>query len=164
MADNKDHTTVTRVDTGPDQVSYRTTVPRPVGELFALVADPYRHHEIDGSGTVNGTTSGPHQLHDGAKFSVKMKQFGVPYKITSRVTQYVPDRLIEWRHPMGHRWRWAFEPVVDSPAGTAATVVTETFDFSGLGPRAALLKLTGYDKQNAKGIETTLAHLHTTTS
>ncbi len=154
-------TSVTRVDTGPDQVSYRTTVDRPAAELFALLADPYQHHVIDGSGTVNAATSGPHLLGDGAKFSVKMKQFGVPYKITSRVTQFVPGRLIEWRHPIGHRWRWSFEPVGDDPTDPQQTVVTETFDFSGLGPRTTLLKLTGYDKKNGDGIQKTLTRLHT---
>ena len=85
-----------------------------------------------------------------------MKQYGIPYKITSRVTRFEPDRLIEWRHPMGHRWRWSFEPVGDG----SSTVVTETFDFSGLGLRAKNLKLFGYDRKNGQGIEKTLAHLH----
>lgn len=152
-----DSSSVTAVDTGPDQVTRRTTVARPAAELFALLADPYQHHVIDGSGTVNDTTAGPERLSDGAKFSVKMKQFGVPYKITSRVTKFEPDRLIEWRHPMGHRWRWSFEPVGDGQS----TVVTETFDFSGLGLRSKSLKVFGYDKKNGQGIENTLAHLHT---
>jgi uncharacterized protein YndB with AHSA1/START domain len=156
-----DDTSVTKVDTGPDQVSYRTTVDRPAAELFGLLADPYQHHVIDGSGTVNDTTAGPQRLSEGAKFSVKMKQFGMPYKITSRVTQFEPDRLIEWRHPMGHRWRWSFEPVGDDPGNHPQTVVTETFDFSGLGPRAAMLKLTRFDQKNGEGIRNTLTNLHT---
>ncbi len=154
-----DSSSVTTDDTGPDQVTRRTTVSRPAAELFALLANPYQHHVIDGSGTVNDTTSGPELLSDGAKFSVKMKQYGIPYRITSRVTRFEPDRLIEWRHPMGHRWRWSFEPVGDG----SSTEVTETFDFSGLGLRAKNLKLFGYDKKNGEGIEKTLARLHTST-
>lgn len=154
-----DNASVTRVDTGPEQISYRTTVARPAGELFTLLADPYQHHVVDGSGTVNATTSGPQRLSDGAKFTVSMKQLGLPYKITSRVTRFVPDRLIEWRHPMGHRWRWSFEPVGDGQADNAATIVTETFDYSGLGLRGKLLGLTGFDKRNGAGIKNTLTRL-----
>jgi hypothetical protein len=35
-----------------------------------------------------------------------MKQYGVPYKITSTVTAFKADQLLEWQHPAGHRWRW----------------------------------------------------------
>jgi hypothetical protein len=61
---------------------------------------------------------------------------------------------------MGHRWRWSFEPVGDDQAGSASTVVTETFDFSGLGLRAKMLKATGFEKKNGKGIKESLTRLH----
>ena len=44
--------TVTTVDAGPLQVSRSVDVAAPASELFAIVADPRRHHEVDGSGTV----------------------------------------------------------------------------------------------------------------
>jgi hypothetical protein len=154
-----DDNSVSRVDTGPDRVSWRTTVDRPVIELFDEVANPWHHHRLDGSGTVTDTVAGPPRLSADATFSVKMKQFGVPYKITSRVTEFEPERVIEWRHPMGHRWRWEFEPVGGDDANPQ-TQVTETFDFSGLGLRTKSLKLFGYDKKNSAGIQNTLRRLH----
>ena len=43
---------VTRVDAGPNQVSRSVEVHAPAGELFAIVANPRRHRELDGSGTL----------------------------------------------------------------------------------------------------------------
>ena len=130
-------------------------VDKPVAELYAKVADPHRHAELDGSGTVQATVKGPHELHEGDKFSVKMKQFGLPYKITSKVTELVPDRVVEWQHPGGHRWRWEFEQL--SPTRTK---VTETFDYSTInGVQAKALEIAGFPKKNGEGIEKTLAKL-----
>lgn len=104
--------TVSSVDAGPRRVSRTVEVQAPAGELFALVADPSRHGELDGSGTVPETVKGPQRLTEDARFSVKMKQYGVPYRITSRVTEISEGRVVEWRHPFGHRWRWEFTPPV----------------------------------------------------
>ena len=146
---------VKAVDSGPRKVSYSAEVPRPAEELFALVADPHRHGELDGSGTVRDAVSGPTRVREGDKFSVKMKMFGVPYRITSTVTQCVDSRIVEWKHPGGHRWRWEFEP-----DGDGRTLVTETFDYSTIpGVQAKALELLGMAKQNAAGIQKTLAKL-----
>jgi uncharacterized protein YndB with AHSA1/START domain len=147
--------TVTVVDNGPRKVTRSVEVDRPAGELFALVADPHRHRELDGSGTVQDTVTGPHELHEGDKFSVKMKMYGLPYRITSRVTELVADRVVEWQHPGGHRWRWEFTPV-----GEGRTTVSETFDYSTVpGVQAKALEVFGFPRKNAAGIEATLKKL-----
>ena len=140
--------------TGANQVSRRTVIDAPAQELFDILADPRRHGALDGSGTVQDTISGPARLSEGAKFSVAMKQYGVPYRITSRVTTFEEGRLIEWRHPMGHRWRWQFVPL--SPGQTE---VTETFNYAGLGPWTLALTVGGFPKKNGAGIEATLRQL-----
>jgi Polyketide cyclase / dehydrase and lipid transport len=145
---------VTTVPAGPQQVSRRTVVEASAGELFAIVADPHRHAELDGSGTVQSTVSGPVRLSEGVRFSVGMKQFGVPYRITSTVTEFAQDQVIEWQHPLGHRWRWQFVP-----QGPDRTQVTETFDYSGSGVRGRMIELFGFPGKNATGIERTLAKL-----
>jgi uncharacterized protein YndB with AHSA1/START domain len=150
--------TVTTVDAGPRQVSRSVEVAAPAAELFAIVADPRRHHELDGSGTVGDNIRAPEQLQLGSRFSTKMRMFGLPYRITSTVTALKPERLIEWTHPFGHRWRWEFEPI--SPTSTR---VTETFDYRDAGPVKNSLKyyeLTGFAKRDAVGIEATLRRLH----
>jgi hypothetical protein len=145
----------TVVDSGPKKVSRTIEVHASSTELFDIVADPFRHSELDGSGTVVDTVSGPHRLAKDVKFSVKMKQHGVPYRITSRVTEFDDGRLVEWRHPMGHRWRWEL-----TPKSEGVTQVTETFDYSHVGAaKAKSLELFGMKKQNAEGIERTLNKL-----
>jgi hypothetical protein len=148
---------VATVDAGPDRVSRSVEVNAPAAELFAIVADPRRHRELDGSGTVGDNAHRPSKLVAGARFCNKMKMFGVPYRITSVITALKPDELIEWRHPVGHHWRWEFVALTPT-----TTKVTETFDHSDSGPIKAWLKYyqrTGFVKSNARGIEATLARL-----
>ena len=78
--------TVTIVDAGPRRVSRSVEVAAPAAELYALVADPRRHHELDGSGTVRDNIKMPPELVEGSKFSTSMKMFGVPYRVTSTMT------------------------------------------------------------------------------
>ena len=87
----------------------------------------------------------------------RMKMLGVPYRLTSTVTALTPHELVEWRHPLGHRWRWKFESL--SPT---LTRVTETFDYRDAGALKKKLKYyerMGFAKANAAGIESTLAKL-----
>ena len=145
---------VTTVDSGARKVTRQVLVHAPAAEVFALIADPHRHPELDGSGTVRDVdVKGPDRLSQGATFSVGMKQYGVPYRITSTVTAFTDGRLVEWKHPMGHRWRWE---LVESAPGT--TQVTETFDYS-TSRSGKVLELVGQPGKNAKGIESTLTAL-----
>ena len=148
---------VTIVDAGPNQVSRSIEVNAPAAELFAMVADPRRHHELDGSDTVRDTIKCPDHVVAGTKFTTAMKMFGVPYRITSTVTAVKPDEVFEWRHPFGHRWRWEFASLTPT-----LTRVTETFDYRDTGSIKDTLKYyerMGFAKGNAKGIEATLTKL-----
>ena len=149
--------TVRNVDGGPLQVSRSVDIAAPAHELFAIVADPRRHHEIDGSGTVRDNIRAPERLEIGSRFTTKMRMYGFPYRLTSTVTALTPDQLIEWRHPFGHRWRWELHAT--SPTSTR---VTETFDFRDAGAlknRVKYYQATGFAKRNAAGIEGTLRRL-----
>ena len=149
--------TVNVVDAGPRQVSRSVEVAAPAGVLYALAADPRRHCGLDGSGTVRDNIKVPAELVVGSKFSTNMKMYGVPYRVTSTVTALKPHELVEWRHPVGHRWRWEFEALTPS-----LTRVTETFDYRDAGAIKNRLKYyerTGFRKANAVGIEATLAKL-----
>ncbi|HYJ54853.1 MAG TPA: dimethyladenosine transferase, partial [Mycobacterium sp.] len=60
-------------DAGPRTVSRSVHVAAPVAEIFALIVDPHRHPEIDGSGTVRDVdVKGPDRLSKGDKFTVGM--------------------------------------------------------------------------------------------
>jgi hypothetical protein len=142
------------VDAGPHRVARRVLVNAPAREVFAIVVDPHRHPELDGSGTVRDVPiKGPHHLAAGDKFTVGMKQYGLPYKITSTATEVEDGKVVEWQHPLGHRWRW---DLVETAPGT--TEVTETFDYS-TAKAPILITMFGMREKNADGITSTLEHL-----
>src|SRR5688500_10263203 len=98
-------------------VSLSTIVNAPPATVFALLADPHRHPEFDGSGTVKGRVSGPHALSLGDRFGMRMR-LGLPYVISNKVVEFEQDRVIAWRHVGHHVWRYELEPVDD---GTRVT-------------------------------------------
>lgn len=99
-------------------------VPAAPGEIFALLADPARHVEMDGSGTVQRLVAGRGPMQLGSEFRMAMKAFGVPYRITSKVVEYEESRRIAWCHSGKNRWRYELEPT------EGGTRVTESADYS----------------------------------
>lgn len=133
-------------------VSRSTVVPASAEAVFNLLADPRRHHEIDGSGSVNAAqVDAPERLSLNAKFGMNMKK-GVPYKMTNTVVEFDNNKLIGWRHVGGHIWRYILEPV------DGGTKVTEQFDWN-TNRAPLMLKLMNAEKANAKAIEKTLENL-----
>lgn len=152
-------TTIETVDRGRRHVARRARIDAPAPELFALVADPMRHHELDGAETVQSVVRVDGPMRAGSHFTMAMKLFGMPYHLTSTVTEVVPDRVVEWQHPQGHRWRYEFDPV-----DATTTDVTEVWDYS-TAKGARMLEWTRFPRRNAHGIEQTLRRLqrrHTT--
>ncbi|HEY2553385.1 MAG TPA: SRPBCC family protein [Streptosporangiaceae bacterium] len=147
--------TIAVVDGGPRRISRAAEVHAPAADIFEIVASPARHSELDGSGTVVFSVSGPQRLTQGARFTMKMRRHGFPYRITSVVTDFDDGHVVEWQHPLGHRWRWELKPSADH-----STLVTETFDYSQVSSiKARGLEMYGAPKQNAAGIEATLRKL-----
>jgi uncharacterized protein YndB with AHSA1/START domain len=133
------------------QVSRSIEIDAPPRTVFDLLADPRRHPDFDGSGTVRSAVSGPARLSLGATFGVAMR-IRLPYRIANTVVEFEEDRRIAWRHFGRHRWRFELEPV------GSGTRVTETFDWStSLGP--ALIDRTSFPAMNARSIEATLPRL-----
>lgn len=122
------------------------------GTIFEILADPRRHGEIDGSGTVqNARLNSPARLSLGAKFGMDMK-LGLPYRITNTVVEFEENKRIGWRHFGGHIWRYILEPV------DGGTQVTEQFDPTN-SKAPLFLKLMSAETNNAKAIEKTLDNL-----
>jgi uncharacterized protein YndB with AHSA1/START domain len=136
----------------PLLISREITIAAPPPAVFSVLANPYRHADFDGSGTVRDTVSGPDRLGLGGTFKTAMKLFGVPYKIVNTVVEFEADRRIAWCHPGKHRWRYELDEV------GGGTRVTETCDLS-TSPVRGLLVRTPWPRWNAEGIEKTLPRL-----
>jgi hypothetical protein len=133
-------------------VSRSTIVPAPAQMIFDLLADPRRHNEIDGSGSVQSAQiDAPERLSLDATFGMQMK-IGVRYKITNTVVEFEEGKTIAWRHFGGHIWRYILEPV------DGGTKVTEQFDWNK-SKSPLILKLRKSPQDNAKSIEKTLENL-----
>jgi uncharacterized protein YndB with AHSA1/START domain len=111
-------------------------IPVPPEGIFALIADPRRHKDIDGSGTVRDATDLPQTLTLGSTFGMNM-QFGGSYSMENTVIEFEPNRRIAWqaRPPRTHGglwrqlfggriWRYELEPV------GSGTCVRESWDIS----------------------------------
>ncbi|CAN2234297.1 hypothetical protein MCEPE89_00330 [Candidatus Planktophila dulcis] len=110
-------------DTGNPKIkSARIIVQASPSTIFAILSNPKRHRDIDGSATITENISGPDELILGSKFGMKM-HLGVDYRILNTVVEYKKDSLIAWRH-LG-RWRWRYELTA---LGNGSTQVTESFD------------------------------------
>ena len=119
----------------PDLLRVRAerVVAAPPERVFDLLADPRRHREIDGSGTVRDPVSGPPRLSQGAVFGMDMKAGG-RYRMTNTVVEFEEGRRIAWQPrpsvPLvakgigGRIWRYELEPVA------AGTRVRLTWDIS----------------------------------
>jgi len=114
-------------------VSVERFVPAPAARVFALLADPARHRESDGSGTLRDVQGGSTRLSLGSRFSMNMRA-GAPYVMVNEVIEFEPDRRIAWQarpnkewaaKAIGGRiWRYELEP------REGGTLVRETWDIS----------------------------------
>jgi uncharacterized protein YndB with AHSA1/START domain len=135
------------------RISATRTIKAPAQKIFDLLADPRQHVRLDGSGSVSHVKKAPDRLYLGAKFSMDMKLFGVPYVTTNVVVDFVENRSIAWHHMAQFVWRYDLEEDGD------LTTVTESFDYSQ--PWGVLLIPLGFPKRNQAGILATLARLET---
>lgn len=144
-------------------ISVERVITATASDLFRIVADPNRHAEIDGSGSVVRPKPGaPPVLTLGSTFGMSMK-VGVPYSMSNTVIEFEQDRRIAWktvasgflgRYLGGRIWRYEFEPV------EGGTLVRESWDLSQ-DKQAALLKLGKMPSASADGMTKTLARLAT---
>jgi uncharacterized protein YndB with AHSA1/START domain len=143
------------VDTMSDRVVSVSRVIKASPEaIFDVLTDPARHGEIDGSGMVQRLRGESQRLELGSKFHMDMKMGLLPYRITSTVKEFEPNRKIAWAHLGKHRWRYELEPVDDG----AATKVTESFDWStSTAPK--VIEMMGYPKKHPANMDKTLERL-----
>lgn len=115
-----------------NQITVQRLIDAPPAAIFDLLADPGRHVEIDGSGSVRESRGGSRRLGLGDRFGMNMV-LGVAYSTRNTVVEFEENRRIAWRteagRPLGmlvtgRTWRYELEPQDDG------TLVSETWDIS----------------------------------
>lgn len=140
-------------DTGNPRVkSARILISSPAKVIFDLLANPYRHSDFDGSGTLRGKVTGPERLYLGAKFGMSLK-IKVNYRTLNTVVEFEENRLIAWRHIGRHRWRYELREI-----SANQTEVIETFDGTYAAFPPALSWMNAY-KNNQVAVAKTLVNL-----
>lgn len=130
--------------------------------IFALLADPSRHHEIDGSGTVHDAKNTPERVKLGDEFGMDMKR-GIPYSTHNVVVEFEDNRRIAWQHTTagpigtilgaGALWRYELEPSGER------TRVRETWDISRVRWFKPVLRLGRARQDTRKSMEKTLENI-----
>ena len=144
-----------------DVVSVERVIPAPPEAIFDLLADPARHCDIDGSGSVRAAKTGSERLALGSTFGMSMKM-GLPYSMVSEVIEFDENRRIAWQSKPpsslagkvsgGRIWRYELEPA------EGGTRVRETWDISQEASGTKWLVARG-GKKTAENMEKTLARI-----
>jgi uncharacterized protein YndB with AHSA1/START domain len=116
-----------------DIVTAERVIKAPAPLIFDLIADPRRHPDFDGSGSVQKIRSdAPARLFGGAVFAMEMKR-GLHYAMANTVIEFEEGKSIAWAPKpangrgarfFGRIWRYELEPV------DGGTLVRETWDIS----------------------------------
>ncbi len=145
-----------------DVVTVERLIPAPASAIFDLIADPSRHQDIDGSGTVRASRGkgASERMSLGSTFGMSMKM-GMPYSMTNTVIEFEEDRQLAWQTrgpgPIGKLvggriWRYQLAEA------DGATLVKETWDISQESPLTKLA-VKGLGKKTAASMSATLARI-----
>ena len=125
------------------EVSRRIEAPATL--IFAILANPQRHQDFDGSDMLRGSVDDRRISGVGDTFTMKMHRLGDDYLMINYVVEFELNRRIFWAPapgdpsraegndpskvgiPAGYRWGYSL-----APDGDDATVVTEVFDYDAL--------------------------------
>jgi len=143
-----------------DVLTVERVIPAPPERIFDLLADPTRHSEIDGSGTLVESKEPSKRLGLGDTFGMAMKM-GVPYSMVSTVIELEENRRIAWQtrgpgrigsRAGGRIWRYELEPV------DGGTRVRESWDITKESPLTK--PLVGFSRgKTKKNMEATLERI-----
>jgi uncharacterized protein YndB with AHSA1/START domain len=127
-----------------ERVTASTTIDATPEAVFAVLADPSAHADIDGTGWVRESLDGDRITTAGQVFRMAMYHPNHPdqdYKIANRVEVFDEPRAIAWQPGTespetgelsfgGWIWRYDLEAT-----GPSRTTVTLTYDWSAVPPQ-----------------------------
>ncbi|HEY2203007.1 MAG TPA: SRPBCC family protein [Pseudonocardia sp.] len=127
-----------------DQIKVTRTVDASPEQVFAVLTDPARHAELDGSAMLRGLEGGSTLTGVGDEFIMNMNNDILgDYQMRNEVVSYEKDRKIGWApllypegayadklgdmKPGGHTYTWELRQ-----GGSGGTEVTQVYDWSGV--------------------------------
>jgi hypothetical protein len=127
----------------PERVAASTTIEAAPEAVFAVLADPSAHADIDGTGWVRDSLDADRITAAGQVFRMAMYHPNHPdkdYTIANLVEVFDEPRAIAWKPGTespetgelsfgGWTWRYDLEVI-----GPSRTTVTLTYDWSAVGP------------------------------
>jgi len=142
-----------------DVESVERVIAAPPEVIFGIIADPARHHDFDGSGTVRDAKDQPERLELGSTFGMSM-HLGFGYSTVNTIVEFEENRRIAWQTtptmgPLGKLiggriWRYELEPA------EGGTLVRESWDISREKIKFLVAPMRGKTRTN---MEATLARL-----
>ena len=130
-------------------------------DIFAVLTDPHRHVELDGSGFVRSLEKGDRIEKNGVQFRMNMvgDHMGGEYQTDNIVTGFDPNHLLAWQTaPAGQEppgWEWVWEL---TSTGSDTTDVTVTYDWSKVTDKELLSQLS-FPLVPQEALETSLGNL-----
>jgi uncharacterized protein YndB with AHSA1/START domain len=157
VADVQDGRVIEQSDT---RIRVEQTVDVPAGALFAVLADPRRHVQVDGSGMLQADVRTSPITGVGQVFTMAMHYPALgDYRTDNHVLEFDAGRRIVWttaregQPPAGVRWSWELEP-----QGEARTTVVHTYDWSRVVDPAVLARVT-FPRVSADALTASVARL-----
>lgn len=150
-------------------VSVERVIAAPPEKIWALVADPRRHQDINGNDTVRDAFDVPQTLSLGSTFGMNM-DFGGEYTMVNTVVDYDENKRIawqarppaggaQWRRIFGGRiWRYDLEPV------EGGTRVRESWDVSQEGKLGTRWLVRLYGSKTKANMQHTLERINDLTT
>jgi uncharacterized protein YndB with AHSA1/START domain len=126
-----------------EQVTASTTIDASPEAVFAVLADPSAHADVDGTGWVRDSLDGRRITAAGQVFRMAMYHRNHPdgdYEMANLVEVFDEPRAIAWRPGTESAetgqlsfggWTWRYDLEADGPSRTRVTL---TYDWSAVGP------------------------------
>jgi uncharacterized protein YndB with AHSA1/START domain len=156
-ADVQDGGVIEQSDT---MIRVEETVDVPAEQLFAVLADPRRHVQVDGSGMLQADVGTSPITGVGQVFTMAMHYPALgDYRTDNHVLEFDQGRRIVWttaregQPPAGVRWSWDL-----LPDGDGRTTVVHTYDWSRVTDPAVLARVT-FPRVSADALAASVARL-----
>ena len=141
-------------------ITVSRTIDAPAKDIFEILSNPERHHELDGSGFIVSDSKTDRITANGQVFTMNMngEHMGGEYQTDNHVTGYDEGKLLAWQtapagtEPPGWEWVWELEP-----EGSDATRVVHTYAWDKVDPQTA--KKIGLPLVSESELEDTLNRL-----